>query len=275
MGNVIGGQRRAANLDLDVYVSRGDLLVELCRKYAIGQPGQRLLEIGTGWMHWFAIYLRLHFDVEIATLDVWDNRQFEALQAAFAKLQAAPAASGAPPQLRQNLRMLLDAKSFPELYERLNLSYVIQSEGSLEMFADASRDCVFSFHVLEHVPAANVNSLCAHIYRVLKPGGVSIHQIGIDDHLTHYDRTCSHKQYLAYSDRKWKWLFENTVQYFNRLQTSDWLTSFGAAGFILREKLAESTDIARLRIDPQYRRYSEEDLACTILTLVLQKPPTA
>src|ERR1700730_7045596 len=171
MGNVIGGQRRAANLDLDVYVSRGDLLVELCRKYAIGHPGQHLLEIGTGWMHWFAIYLRLHFNVEIATLDVWDNRQFGALQAAFAKLRAAPATRGAPPQLQQNLRVLLEAKSFPELYERLSLSYVIQSEGSLEMFADVSRDCVFSFHVLEHVPGANVDRLCADIYRVLKPGG--------------------------------------------------------------------------------------------------------
>jgi SAM-dependent methyltransferase len=275
VGNAVGGRRRAANLDLEVYVERGNLLIELCRKYAAAQDGQRLLEIGTGWMHWFALYLRLFVDAEIATMDVWDNRQFDALAAAFEKLAAAPVMRSAPARVAENLRKLRGAASFEELYARLGLSYVVQPDGSLGMFADASRDCVFSFHVLEHVPRTSVPRLCADMYRVLKPGGFSIHQIGIDDHLAHYDRSCSHKQYLAYSERTWKWFFENTVQYINRLQMSDWVRAFGAAGFTVRETLTESVDISGLRIDPKYRDYSAQDLACTILTLVLQKPASA
>lgn len=275
VGNVVGGQRRAANVDLEVYVARSNLLVELCNKYSAAQDGQRLLEIGTGWMHWFSLYLRLFVEAEIATLDVWDNRQFEALRAAFTRLASTPAMAGAPAQVRANLQAVQAARSFSELYQQLKLDYIVQPDGSLASFGDASRDFIFSFHVLEHVPQAHVERLCADMYRVLKPGGFSIHQIGIDDHLSHYDPACSHKQYLTYSDRTWKRFFENTVQYINRLQMSDWLRAFESAGFAVRETMCESADISGLRIAAQFRTYSEADLACTILTLVLQKPPLA
>lgn len=275
VGNIVGSKRRAASLDIAAYISRGDLLVDLVRKHSVTRDGQRLLEIGTGWMHWFALYLRLFFQVEIAMLDVWDNRQFEALRSAFARLESILMEKGVPLQVRANLQILLSATSFADLYRRLQLSYVIDPDGSLERFADASLGCVFSFHVLEHVPRVNFIRLCAEMYRVLEPGGFSIHQIGIDDHLSHYDPSCSPKQYLAFSDRQWKLFFENGVQYINRLQMSDCLRAFDAAGFVLREKLMETADLTGLRIDPLYRGYDADDLACTILTVVLQKPATS
>src|SRR5262249_40311416 len=153
------------------YVARGDLLVALTRKYLGAPQDEHLLEIGTGWMHWFALYLRLFRKAEIATLDVWDNRQFAALKAAFTKREPMLVARGASAELRANLRELLAATNFEDLYQRVQLSYVIQPDGSLAGFESASRACVFSFHVLEHVPRANVDRLCADIYRVLVPGG--------------------------------------------------------------------------------------------------------
>jgi hypothetical protein len=224
-------------------------------------------------MHFFALYLRLLIDARIVLMDVWDNRQFEALRAAFEKLAATPQMASAPARVRANLQEILLAQNFPELYERLGLRYVVQPDGSLAMCEAASVHCVFSLHVLEHVPRAGVEQLCAEMYRVLKPGAFAIHQIGIDDHLAHYDPSCSHKQYLAYSDRTWRLFFENRVQYINRLQMSEWLRVFEAAGFAVRETLTESVDVSRLRIAPRYRGYSEADLGCTILTVVLQKPP--
>jgi len=73
----------------------------------------------------------------------------------------------------------------------------------------------------------------ADFHRILKPGGYMIHQIGIDDHLQHYDPAESPKNYLRFSDRAWKLLFENDVQYFNRLQACDWIDRIGSAGFIV------------------------------------------
>jgi hypothetical protein len=127
-------------------------------------------------------------------------------------------------------------------------------------------------HVLEHVPTKYVPDLVNNMYRKLKPGKYTIHQIGIDDHLAHYDRKASQKQYVQYSDRTWRTFFENEVQYFNRLQMSEWLDAFRSAGFILEESIVEATDIASLKIASRFADYSHEDLACTILTLVYRKP---
>jgi hypothetical protein len=96
---------------------------------------------------------------------------------------------------------------------------------------------------------------------------------GIDDHLQHYDPAESPKNYLRFSDRAWKLLFENDVQYFNRLQACDWIDRIGSAGFVFLERIAETADVGGLPIAPGFRHYRQEDLACTILTLVHQKPP--
>jgi SAM-dependent methyltransferase len=223
-------------------------------------------------MHWFSLYLRLFLEAEFATVDIWDNRQLNALRSAFEQLEPILIERNAPARVRENLRAILSANDFPDLYRRLSLSYTIQKDGSLAGFADGSFDCVFSLHVLEHVTRERVNALCTDIYRVLVPGGFSIHQIGIDDHLAHYDRLCSPKQYLAYSDRTWKLFFENAVQYINRLQMSDWLKAFGAAGFLVRDTLPIYADLSELRVDELYDGYGEDDLACRNLTVVLQKP---
>ena len=274
VGNKFGAHQRVVNLDLETYVSRGDLLVELVSKHLVAREGQRFLKIGTGWMHWFALYLRLFLEAEIATVDVWDNRQFNALKSAFEQLELSLIDNDRPSRVHDNLREILSANDFTDLYSRLKLSYTIQQDGSLAAFADDSCDCVFSLHVLEHVTRESVKRLCTEIYRVLVPGGFSIHQIGIGDHLTNYDPTCSPKQYLKYSDRTWKLLFENAVQYINRLQMSDWLKVFSATGFLVRDTLPLYADLSGLRINHLYDDYEERDLACRNLTVVLQKPIT-
>lgn len=80
-------RRKHADPDAQNYVRRGNLLVELLRKHATLQAGDEVLELGTGWMHWYAVYVRLFFDLRMTTFDVWDNRQFAAFAASFSKLR--------------------------------------------------------------------------------------------------------------------------------------------------------------------------------------------
>lgn len=270
IGNVVGSNRRQ-NAPVKTYVKRGNLLVNLTQRYSAVHDGGRLLEIGTGWIHWYSLFLRLFYDANITMFDVWDNRQLEALKAAFQKLS--------PEMFSNNLRLraddlekIISADCFDQLYQRLGLNYVIEPRGSLQQFPDQSFDCVFSFHVLEHIPASYVDQAVSDYYRLLRPGGYSIHQIGIDDHLTHYDRKESPKNYLRFSDRTWKLLFQNDIQYFNRLQMSDWLKIFNRNNLQLEEKFAETCDISRLNLNPQYKDYDKEDLSCKILTIVHRKP---
>jgi len=272
IGNHFGAKKRHRVSDLPIRVGRGDLIVDLCRKYHALENGEKLLEIGTGWMHWYSLYLWIFFECRITALDIWDNRQFSALKAGFGKLTERFKEDRISEAVLNNLAVVNLATSFPELYRETGIEYVIEPRGSLDQFADQSFDCILSMHVLEHVPTKFVTDLVRNMYRTLKPGKYTIHQIGIDDHLAHYDRKASQKQYLRYSDWIWKALLENEVQYFNRLQMSEWLNAFRSAGFILTEKLVESTDIANLKIAARFADYSKEDLSCTILTLVYRKP---
>ena len=70
-----------------------------------------------------------------------------------------------------------------------------------------------------------------------------IHQIGIDDHLAHYDSKVSKKHYLRYSLSNRKYLFENIVQYHNVLQAEDYQRFFLNKGFEILEIDRERCDI--------------------------------
>ncbi len=270
IGNTFGAKKRKQS-DIDLYIERGNLLLDLYEKYHAVNENDTLLEIGTGWIHWYSLYTRLFYNVNITMMDVWDNRQFEALKASFLKLKELPDDLSSR-KYSSAIDLILNADSFEELYESLDLSYIIDNEGSLSQFQANTFDVVFSFHVLEHVPKEKTDDLVNNIYRVLKPGGFSIHQIGIDDHISHYDKKESMMNYLRYSDTTWKIFFQNDVQYFNRLLMSDWINIFTQQGFIFKEKIPAYTNIDSLKIHPQYQRYSKEDLSCAILTVVHQKP---
>jgi SAM-dependent methyltransferase len=271
IGNRFGASSRQMR-DLASDTQRGKLLVELYRKHTAPRPRDRVLELGTGWMHWYGVYLRLFFDVRVTALDVWDNRQFTAFKACFSRLRQRFKKESVPAPVAALLDRIAAARDFDEVYRLLGFDYVIVPDGSLVQFPDASFASIFSMHVLEHVLRDSVPALARHMYRTLQPGSVSIHQIGIDDHLSLYDPAASRKQYVSYSDAVWSALFENEVQYFNRLQAPDWIATFEQAGFVLLERQAETTSLAGLKISPAFTRYAKDDLACTTLTLVLWRP---
>lgn len=263
IANVVGGkQRERGDIDFEAYIQRGNLLVDLYRKYENLKPNDHILELGTGWMHWYAIYVRLACDCRITTLDVWDNRQFKALIACFSRL----------PKRNELLDKVLSTRNFDELYKILGFEHVIVPNGMLDGFRDESFTSVFSMHVLEHVPKSSAQGVIDGMFRTMKPGHHTIHQIGIDDHLAHYDSKVSRKKYISFSDKEWAKFFENEVQYMNRLQPSDWIRMFQQAGFELTYKDYLRTTLDDVRVSKDFQHYSEEDLSCTILTLAFKKP---
>ncbi len=273
IGDRFGGPLARRESYIKSHVRRGDLFRDLCEKYDVLQTGDRLLEIGTGWIHWHSLYHRLFYDVNISMLDIWDCRQFNALHELFGELKEQMEDKFASdPDVIKRLDTIMSARNFDELYQEFGLDYIVNEQGSIEQFADSSMDCVFSFHVLEHVPRENTAELIRNMERVLKPGAYSIHQIGIDDHLTHYDSKASPKNYLRYSDKTWKQFFENDLQYVNRLQMSEWLKLFEERGLDSVETTPVYCNIDGLKVHPRFRDYSREDLECTILTLVHRKP---
>jgi len=80
LGNTCGMRKRLTSGIPPYYIERIKHTQNLCANYNIFQDGDRIIEIGTGWVHWEAITIRLIFNIKAVLFDIWDNRQFAALK---------------------------------------------------------------------------------------------------------------------------------------------------------------------------------------------------
>ncbi len=277
LGNTYGTRKRInGGLPL-FYVNRAKQIIQLCRRYRAIQNGDSLLEIGTGWVHWESIVLRLFFDIHACVFDVWDNRQVEAMHHYFKQFadiidREMDIDSTQSKRVHDLLSFVSGTKSFDDLYDLLGFKYVVNPQGTLSQFNESSFDLIVSSGVLEHVAKKALPDLVKDFHRLLKPGGFSFHHIVIADHLAMHDPGVSKKNYLRYSDRLWKRCFENQIQYFNRVQRPEWLCLFGSAGLELLEESPWTETIGPIKVDQQYIGLSQTDLECTVLNLVHKKP---
>jgi SAM-dependent methyltransferase len=280
LGNSIGNKRRSSGTMPGYYPERVKRIVQLQRRYKIIKDGDRILELGTGWLHWEAITLRLFYDIKAVLFDVWDNRQLGGLKNYIRQLRdmlgsGFELSAGELKRARGLIQQIVEVESFIDLYNLLGFEYAIQSSGSLKQFSSGSFQLVVSGGVLEHVKRAALPTLIRETERVLKPGGWAVHSIDTADHLEHYDRSVSPKLYLTFSDETWIRRFENEVQYINRMQRGEWLDLFCSAGFELTDEETHRIDISALRLADRYRFMERSDLECTVLKVALRKQATS
>lgn len=276
LGNRFGQSRRMRTPMSEKAIERAQRIVAVTDRYQIIHPGDRLLEIGTGWVHWESLILALFNDVQVTLLDVWDNRQLGAFKRYVSELGAViPERFNLDPaRMSRALRLVeevANAETFEQIYQSLGFEYVISPDGTLRQFDSSAYQLIFSCNVLEHIQREILPNFVRDFYRLLKPGGYSIHQIDLGDHLAYYDRDICLKNYLRYSDLTWRRFFENDVQYFNRVQVDEWLSLYQQAGFEVIEAQSDATDISAIRISPQFAGLSADELACLTLRVIHRK----
>jgi SAM-dependent methyltransferase len=277
LGNRLGDRRRRAGAMPSYYPERLRRMLRLDREFKIVKHGDRILELGTGWLHWEAMTLRLFCDVRSVLYDVWDNRQLGGLKN-YVRQLGAMLGDGfdlTPAEL-ERARSLIEkigrVESFDELYGLLNFEYVVEETGSLSRFVSESFQLVVSGGVLEHVPREALPMLMKETFRVLKPGGWAVHSIDTSDHLSHYDPSVNKKRYVAFSETTWRLLCDNHVQAINRVQRGEWLELFRSPGFEFVEEEYREVDISCLKIAPRFAGMDRRDLATTVVRLTLRKP---
>jgi len=275
LGNTIGSKRRTRKGLPENYINRGRSLLELIRKHNIIQSGDSLLELGTGWVHWESVFLRLFYDVSITGFDVWDNRQLAPFKLYFSQLKGViDTALDLTPSVRERVHSLLDSiasvNSYDELYHLLGFKYMVEPGGTLHRLQDGSFNVIYSCNVMEHINAEILPEYVRDFNRLLKPGGYSVHTIDLGDHISDYTKSVSSKNYLKYSDKTWKRYFENDVQYFNRVQRPDWLNLFEKAGLELIWEEPKITTI-NFSVNEKYSDLSLEDLGCTDIKVIHRK----
>lgn len=279
LGNTLGKRRRIHTGITYHRWERAKLFLSLCEKHNAIKDGDTVIEIGTGWVHFESIVLRLFYDVKATLFDVWDNRQLEALKQFSTQLEklihkTMDIDEGKKHRINELIEIISDTYSFDALYKSLGFEYMIDKSGTLERFQDKSFQMVYSCNVLEHVDQKVISEVVKDFYRVLKPGGFSIHKIDLSDHLASFAgiHNISKKNYLRFSDKEWKRFFENKVQYINRIQRPDWLGLFKRAGFELVEEHVRACDIDRLKIAEMYSHLRKNNLECENMMVVHKKP---
>ncbi len=107
----------------EYYFERVNQMLEHSRCYGFPKDGDRLLEIGTGWLHWEAITSRLFFDIQSTLIDVWDNRQLRGIKNYLSQLKfRLDNLDGSSKQVRRAHRQIseiMEVESFDDLYKLL------------------------------------------------------------------------------------------------------------------------------------------------------------
>jgi len=144
LGNILLERQRIQSGLPDRYVERARLLYEVCQRYPVTQSGAKVLEVGTGWVHWEGMIIRLLYDVELTLFDVWDNRLWKTFQQYLEQfdevvdreLHLSPAQGE---RVHRLLHSILRADSFEAVYELLGAQYIINPSGTLEQFQEIGR----------------------------------------------------------------------------------------------------------------------------------------
>ncbi len=100
---------------------------------------------------------------------------------------------------------------------------------------------------------------------------VMCHRIDMNDHYSYFDASITPYNFLRYSEATWR-LFNNAIHYQNRLRISDYRTLHHETGFeIVSERNNTKPELfARVKIAPQFRAYSSDDVMVTSSWMVSQ-----
>ncbi|MFP4015252.1 MAG: methyltransferase domain-containing protein [Chitinispirillaceae bacterium] len=276
IGNAVGARKRKKGRIPQYYINRVKQLLEDNRKFGFLRDGAKVLELGTGWLHWEAIAARLFYDIEATLFDVWDNRQLSGMKHYVSQLQMhLPNLGISKEQIERAevlIRKITKVESFQELYDLLGFTYVLEPDGRMDSVEKDYYDVVISAGVMEHIKISTLPLMLKSINEVLKPGGLSIHHINLMDHIRAYSKSASCKQYLTYSESHWRRFLQNEVQYINRLQRPEWLELFREAGLELVRERCSRQEIFPLEISEQFRVFSLPDLNVATINLIHMRP---
>lgn len=165
------------------------------------------------------------------------------------------------------LTNILNPQSFSEVLNQCNAAYFTSGVSSLNRIDDQSVDFCFSNAVLEHIPKSDMALLAQELKRVLKPGGICVHRVDLQDHLS------GQLNNLRFSEEVWESsLFRHAGFYTNRIRYTDMVALFEQAGFDCNVPRIVNWDrlpTPRARMNKLFRSLPDENLLVKGFDLVL------
>ena len=165
------------------------------------------------------------------------------------------------------------ARSLEDVLTACRATYLTDGLASLRRLQDGDVDFLFSNAVFEHVRHADVAAMTREIARILSSGGFTSHTIDLKDHLG------GGLANLRFAHRTWESpLMANSGFYTNRLRASDHVRMFQDAGLettVLQTVRWDPVPITRRQMAPEFRTYSDDDLAISAIDIVARRAVSA
>ena len=166
---------------------------------------------------------------------------------------------------------LTHAITFEDVLNACNVRYLTEGLRSLRQIPDGTIDFIWSHSVLEHVRKPQFADTLLELFRVMKPGAYTSHNIDFQDHLSHALNN------LRFSERRWEsYLFANSGFYTNRSPAVVMHNMFKQAGFdLIQEEFGRwpKLPIPRKSLAEEFERFADEELLCRTSYVLLRKRP--
>lgn len=253
---------------------KDDWLVHMSHLNRLGFTVQErdMMEIGTGWLPVMPLCFSLSGVRNCYTLDLNRHLKMKDVHVVLGHLEPyleviATAAGNSFEQVRHQWNSLMSLRNGEEILSAAAIEYHAPSDATNSRLKSASIDLVFSNSVLEHVPAEILDRIMCESQRVLKPGGVSLHNVNCGDHYAYFDRSITPINYLRFPEHKWRW-WNNNLLYQNRLRPVDFVESAHRAGLeVVLDTHRPQPELlhrfAELPIAEEFSHYSADQICCT------------
>jgi len=243
--------------------------------------GKTLVEIGTGWHPALPICFSLAGATRILTFDIVRQLDADLTFRMIASLEAhldtiARASANCGESVKRSYQELRQSREIQTLLKRAQVEYSAPADARATRLPPGSVDLVYSNSVMEHVPKEVILDLMRESFRILRPGGLALHNVACNDHYAFVDPAISFVNYLRFTESQWsRW--NNALQYQNRLRAPEFLELAAKSGLeVIYKKLAVRPGtreaLAKLEVAPQFKRFSQEDLSFTTVDFIARKP---
>lgn len=244
---------------LSVHATTANILDQQSAAPCFSRAGINVLELGPGDSAFTAVIAKAMGANEVWLVDAgaFAVTDMHAYQALFAFLSR----QGLP------LSNIQNPESFSEVLSQCNATYLTDGVRSLAHLNDQSVDFCFSNAVLEHIPKRDMALLARELLRVIRPGGICVHRVDLQDHLG------GRLNNLRFSEAIWEsGLFRNAGFYTNRIRFGEMVALFEQAGFICKVPRAVYWDelpTPRSSMNALFSSLPDEDLRVKGFDLVL------
>jgi hypothetical protein len=248
-----------------------------------GNLPETAVELGTGWFPIVPVALVLSGVSQVITFDIVTLLRQENVQQTlqlFVKYHEQGELSRLLPTAQQDrmtqiAQLAQDGTSNPvDLLKKLGI-ICVQQDAAHSGLRASSVDLFISNNTLEHVPGRVIQDIFQEFRRIATPISVMSHLIDIGDHYSLFDHRITAYNYLRYPESTWR-IFNNSLQYQNRLRLSDYLRFHTEAGFVVKHQdnvTGTVEDLLSVPLAEQFRDYSQDDLLVLASWLVSVPAP--